>query len=128
MLNNEAGAAECTSLLAAVSAGNTAAATSAWIDVRRYEGDLCFIVDTGIVTAGSIAWAIQDADDGSGTNGAGVTPTEGAFTTVTTSNDPLVQKRTIPANSVRGWVRVVGTVTTGPALVSASLLARPKYL
>lgn len=128
MLGNEGQAAETTSLLAPVSAAATANATSSWIDVREYEGDLVFVVQTGVVTAGQIVWTIEHASDGSGTGGAGITPNEGAFTTVTTSNDPLTEKRTVPANAVAGWVRVVGTITTGPALVSASLSARPKYI
>jgi hypothetical protein len=128
MLHNEGQAATQTQLLAAVSAANTAAATSGWIDVRQYEGDLVFNVNTGIVSAGNIVWTIEDATDGSGTGAAAVTPNEGAFTTVTTANDPLSQKRTVGAGAVRGWVRVVGTITTGPAVVAADLLARPKNL
>lgn len=126
MLGNEAQAATQTQLLAAVSAANTAAATSAWIDARAYEGDLLFNVNTGIVTAGSITWTIEDATDGTGTGAAGVTPNEGAFTVVTTSNDPLSQKRTVNASAVRGWVRLVGTIVTGPAVVAADLLGRLK--
>lgn len=126
MLGNEAQAAVQTTLLAAASAAATVNATSAWIDVRGYEGDLLFNVNTGAVTAGSITWTIEDATDGTGTGLAGVTPNEGAFTAVTTANDPLSQKRTVNAGAVRGWVRVLGTIVTGPALCSADLLARPK--
>jgi hypothetical protein len=126
MLGNEGQAATQTALVAPVSAANTAAATSAWIDVRGFEGDLVFACNSGLLTAGTLDWTIEDATDGSGTGAAGVTPNEGAFTQVTTSNDPLAQKRTINASAVRGWVRAVGTIVTGPALVAASLLARPK--
>jgi hypothetical protein len=128
MLNNQGQAASVVSLLAAVSAANTAAATSAWVDARKYEGDLVFVLDVGIVTAGTLTWTIEHADDGSGTNGAGITPTEGAPTQLTTSNDPLVQKVTVPATAVKGFVRVLGTIVTGPALVSAVMLAHPKYV
>lgn len=126
MLGNEAQAAAQVALLAAVSAAATANATSSWVDVRGYEGDLLFNVNTGIVTAGSITWTIEDATDGSGTGAAAVTPNEGAFTVVTTANDPTSQKRTVNSNAVRGFVRLVGTIVTGPVLVSADLLARPK--
>lgn len=128
MLANQGQAAETTELLAPLSAAATANATSSWVDARKYEGDLVFVVQTGVVTAGQIVWTIEHASDGSGTGAAGITPTEGAFTTVTTANDPLTQKRTVPATSIAGWVRVVGTITTGPALVSASLSATPKYV
>jgi len=127
MLNNQGQAAESVQVLAAVDAANTAAATSAWIDVRKYEGDLVLQSNVGVVGAGSITPTIEDASDGAGTGAAGVTPTEGAFTAVTTANDPLIEKRTIPAGSVRGWIRYVGTIVTGPVGVGVTLLAHPKY-
>lgn len=127
MLANQGQAAAVVSLLAPGEKADTAAATSAWVDVRAYEGDLVIVLQVGTVTAGSLTPTIQDATDGSGTGAAGVTPTEGAFTAVTTSNDPLTQKRTIPAGSVRGWIQLVGTIATGPANAGAALLAHPKY-
>lgn len=122
MLNNEGQAATVAKLLDPVSAGNTAAATSGWVDVRDREGDLMFTVQVGALT-GSITWTIEDATDGSGTGAAGVTPNEGAFAAGAANQ---VQKRTIGAGAVRGWVRVVGTIVTGPALVAASVAGRPK--
>ncbi len=127
MLNNQGQAALAVQMLAAGEKANTAAATSGWIDVRAYEGDLVIISNAGTVTAGSLTPTIEDATDGSGTGAAGVTPTEGAFTAVTTSNDPLQEKRTIPAGSVRGWIRYVGTIATGPVDLGVTLLAHPKY-
>jgi hypothetical protein len=126
VLANQGQAAEAVQMLAPLSAAATANATSAWIDVRKYEGDLVIVSNIGIIT-GTITPTIEDATDGSGTGAAAVTPTEGAFTQVTTSNDPLQEKRTIPAGSVRGWIRYVGTIVTGPALVGVSLLSHPKY-
>jgi hypothetical protein len=127
MLANQGQAATHVTLLNAVSAANTAAATSAWIDARAYEGDLVFVLDTGVVTAGNIVWTVEDATDGAGAGAATIAFNEGAATTVTTGNDPLGQKRTISASAVRGWVRCVGTITTGPALVAVHMLAHPKY-
>lgn len=126
MLGNEGQAAQVTQLLVPGAKANTAGATSSWIDVRGYEGDLVFVSQVGTVTAGSLTPTIEDATDGSGTGGAGVTPNEGAFTAVTTSNDPLTEKRTINASAVRGWVRYVGTIVTGPADAAVTLMARPK--
>lgn len=126
MLANQGQAAEAVQMLAPLSAAATVNATSAWIDVRKYEGDLVIVSNVGLIT-GTITPTIEDATDGSGTGAAAVTPTEGAFTQVTTSNDPLQEKRTIPAGSVRGWIRYVGTIVTGPALVGVTLLAHPKY-
>lgn len=126
MLANEAQAATVTQVLTPGAKANTAAATSSWIDVRAYEGDLMITSQVGTVTAGSITPTIEDATDGSGTGAAAVTPNEGAFTAVTTSNDPLTEKRTINAGAVRGWIRYVGTIATGPADVAVTLHSRPK--
>mgnify|MGYP000911095107 CR=1 FL=1 len=122
MLHNQAQAASAVKLLDPVSAANTAAATSGWTDVRAAEGDLLFTVQTGAVT-GSITWTIEHASDGSGTGAAAITPNEGAFAAGAANQ---IQKRTVNAGRVDGWVRVVGTIVTGPALVAASVKYHPK--
>lgn len=114
-------------LLAPISAANTAAATSAWVDVRNFEGDLLFILLAGILT-GTLDWTLEDATDISGTGAATIAPTNGAFTQITTSNDPLGHRVTLRKHASRGFVRVKGTIVTGPALVSAEMLALPKVL
>lgn len=124
MLGNEGQAATSKILLNPVSAANTAAATSGWVDVREAEGDLVFINQVGALT-GSIAWTIEHASDGSGTGAAAITPNEGAYAAGAANQ---VQKRTVNANAVAGWVRAVGTIVTGPALVAASVSYRPKNI
>jgi hypothetical protein len=127
MMHNQGQAASAVSLLAPVSAANTAAATSAWIDVTRYEGDLVFTLHAGVIT-GTLDWTLEDATDNSGTGGAGISPNE-AFVQVTTSNDdPNIQKVTLKANKTRGFVRCVGTIVTGPAVVAASFMAHPGHV
>lgn len=111
-----------TKLLDPVSAANTAAATSGWVDVRGAEFDLMFVNQVGALT-GSITWTIEDATDGVGTGAAALTPNEGAYTAGAANQ---IQKRTVGAGACRGWVRCVGTIVTGPALVAASLHAIPK--
>lgn len=123
MMGNQGQAAEVVKMLDPVSAANTAAATSAWIDARKYEGDIAIIPQVGALT-GSITWTVEDATDGSGTGAAGITPNEGAFEAGAANQ---IQKRTINASAIRGWVRVVGTIVTGPVLVAAKLMAHPKY-
>ncbi len=123
MLNNEAQAATPIRLLDPQNAANTAAATSGWIDVRQYEGDIAIIQQVGALT-GSIAGKIQDATDGSGTGVADVTGA--AFTSVSAANN--IQEIAVSANAVRGWIRYLGTVTTGPVQVSVSALSRSKYI
>lgn len=122
MLGNEGQAAQGVALLNPISAANTAAATSGWVDVRGYEGDLVISAQLGALT-GSLTWTVEDATDGSGTGGAGITPNEGAFAAGAANQ---LQKRTLNASAVRGWIRLVGTIVTGPALVGAALLSRPK--
>jgi hypothetical protein len=123
MLNNEAGAATVVQLLNPISAANTAAATSAWVDVRQAQGDLMFTVQTGAVT-GSITWTLETASDGSGTGATGMTPNEGAFAAGAANQ---VQKRTVAARSTLGWARCVGTIVTGPSLVAATVTRRQPH-
>lgn len=122
MLGNEGQASTSTKLLDPVSAANTAAATSSWVDARTAEGDIVFINQVGAMT-GSITWTIEHADDGSGTNSAAITPNEGAYSAGAANQ---IQKRTISANTCKGYVRCVGTIVTGPSLVAASITFRPK--
>lgn len=120
MLNNEAQAATTTKLLDPASAANTAAATSSWVDVRDSQGDIMFINHVGALT-GSITWTIEHASDGSGTGAAAITPNEGAYAAGAANQ---VQKRTVSANAIQGYVRCVGTIVTGPALVAVSVSTR----
>jgi len=123
MLGSSGQAPTITKLLDPASAANTAAATSAWTAIGNAEGDVEFIVQTGAVT-GSITWTIEHASDSGGTGGAAITPNEGAFAAGAANQ---VQKRTVRAVATAGYVRVVGTIVTGPSLVSASMQRHPKY-
>ena len=123
MLHNQGQAAAVVKLLDPVSAAATANATSGWVDVRAAEGDLVFTAQVGAMT-GSITWTIEDATDGVGAGAAGVTPNEGAFAAGAANQ---IQKRTINASAVRGWIRIIGTIVTGPSLVAANLKYHPKY-
>lgn len=122
MLGNEGQAATSKKLLDPASAANTAAATSGWTDVRDAEGDLVFVNHVGALT-GSITWTIEHASDAGGTGAAAITPNEGAYASGAANQ---VQKRTVSASAVAGYVRCVGTIVTGPALVAASVSYRPK--
>lgn len=122
MLFNQGQAASAVKLLDPVSAANTAAATSAWVDVRAAEGDIVFTNQVGALT-GSITWTIEHASDGSGTGAAAITPNEGAYAAGAANQ---IQKRTVNASAVAGYVRCVGTIVTGPALVAANIKYHPK--
>lgn len=118
----EGQAATSTILLSPVSAANTAAATSAWTDVRGTAGDVVFVNEVGALT-GSITWTIEHASDSGGTGAAAITPNEGAYAAGAANQ---IQKRTVRASATQGFVRCVGTIVTGPALVAASIHRRPK--
>jgi hypothetical protein len=122
VLNGEGQAATSRLLLSPVSAANTAAATSSWINVTDATGDLMFVNQVGALT-GSITWTIETASDVGGTGGVAVTPKEGAYAAGAATQ---IQKRTIDAKDSKGFVRCVGTIVTGPALVAASVHSRPK--
>jgi len=74
----------------------------------------------GAVT-GSITGKIQDSPDGS-TGWADLTGA--AFTAVSSSNN--TQTLAINGNETRGYIRYVGTIATGPALVAVTLAGVPK--
>ena len=121
MLGNEGQAASTQIMLSPVSAANTAAATSGWIDVRGMQGDIVITVQTGAITGG-IVYTLEDASTSGGGSSASITANEGAFAAVTANT---VQTRTINAKAHRGWIRLVGTITTGPVLVAANCKSRP---
>ena len=119
MLGNEADA--CSSTLAQAAASLSAGANNgAWVDVRTIEGDVLVSINVGART-GTVAFKIQDATDIGGTGAADVSGLTLADFGASTSS-----KIVFPSTSVRGFVRLVSTVTTGPALVAATIHGRPK--
>ena len=127
-MQNILGAIEAKSLLAPVDAANTAAATSGWVDVRFSEGLILVVLHAGVLDAGTLDWTFEDANTSGGGANAAITPDSGALTQVTTSNDdPNIQLAYFDARKPRGWLKVIGTIVTGGALVSAQILHIPKY-
>jgi hypothetical protein len=126
MLANQGQACELVSLLTAASAADTAAATGTGVDISKYEGDLMVSQIVGVIT-GTLNGKLQQCDDAGGTGAADITGA--TFTEVTTSNDnPNVQKITVPAGSLtKPFLRYVGTIVTGPAIVGVVLHSHPKY-
>lgn len=117
MLLNQAGAATMTSLLDAVSAANTAAATSGagkWLDVRPYDGEILVVQQIGAVT-GSITGKLQSASDANGTGAADIS---GATFTAVSSANSTQSIAVDPKKVVGGFLGYVGTVATGPAIAS----------
>jgi hypothetical protein len=102
-----------------VSAANTAAATSGWIDMRGYKGDIIFIQTTGALT-GSLASKIQGATSSGGAGAADITGA--AFTAVSAANK--VHRCVVPATAAP-YMKYVGTVTTGPIVICVIAMASP---
>lgn len=115
MLLSQASASTSSTLIDAVSAANTAAATSGsgkWLDVRVYDGEILVTQAIGAVT-GSIAGKLQSASDANGTGAADISGA--TFTSVSSANN--VQTIAIdPKRVVGGFLGYVGTIVTGPAL------------
>jgi len=115
-----------TKVFAAVSAANTAAASSGWIDVRGYEGDIAFEISQGIIT-GTLDWTFEDSPNSGGTSNAAIVPIGGNLAQITTSNDDAHYTAVFPATQPRGWMKIIGTIVTGPALISVTIIGRKKY-
>jgi hypothetical protein len=126
MLLNQASAATATSLLNAISAAATANATSGsgkWLDVRAYDGEILVTQQLGAVT-GTIAGKLQSATDANGTSAADITGyTFGTNTANSTSTIAVDPKRV-----VGGFLGYVGTIATGPSLVSVVAAGKLKIV
>ena len=121
MFANEAFA--CTPTEALRSTSFTAGANNGpYIPVANLEGNLLFLVNVGAIT-GSVIFKLQDATDGAGTGVADLSPAvvSASLTTAGQTVALIVDKR-----KIRSHVRLVATVTTGPALLAGVLAARNK--
>jgi hypothetical protein len=128
-LSNQMGALTPLSLLNAVDAANTAAATSAYVAVTGYEGQVAVVVDVGVIDDGSLTVTFLTASAGDGTGEASIVPVGGALTAITTSNDVATYVAVFNVSQLLGYLKVVGTkASAGGVLVSYSLIGRKKYL
>jgi hypothetical protein len=119
MISSDSRAASLKVVLASVSAADTAAATSGWIDVRTYKGTLKFIINSGAVTGNTVG-KLRSASDVGGTGAADITGA--THTAISTSSQ--VRSIEIPATTAP-FIQYVGTVTTGPIVLSVTLMAHP---
>jgi len=117
---NFPGNATTVSMLAAVSAANTTAATGTGVDLKDYEGPVVITQNHGVST-GSLAGKIQDSADN--VSFADLDPSV-AFTSETTTVG--VQQVVIQSKHVRRYIRYVGTVTTGPQVVAVTMSGNKK--
>lgn len=122
---SQIGALTRTKIFAPVSAANTAAA-SAWVDARGYEGDVAVEISVGVIT-GTLDITFNTNDAGNDSGATAIVPTGGALAQITTSNDDAIYTAIFPSTALRGYLKVIGTVGTGPALIAYTLIGRKKY-
>jgi hypothetical protein len=124
---DNAGSLVARELLPAVSASNTAGATTStsggYADTQDLEGELAVVVNCGAVT-GSVTVKLQSASDANGTGAADIS---GAVASaISSANGTAII--TIPKNAMTArYLGIVGTVVTGPVLISATLIGSKKY-
>jgi hypothetical protein len=119
MISNDAIADTVVSVLPAIAASNTSDATSGWIDVRPYKGKLRFSVNTGTIT-GNVVGKLRSATASNGTGAADITGA--THTAISTASQ--VRTIVIPATTAP-YIQYVGTVTTGPVVISVTMHAHP---
>jgi hypothetical protein len=126
MLNSQASAATSTSLLDALSAAATANATSGsgkWLDVRPYDGEIIVTQNLGAVT-GTIAGKLQSASDANGTSAADITGATFGTNTANSTSKLVIDPKAVPG----GFLGYVGTIATGPSLVSVVASGKKKIV
>jgi hypothetical protein len=126
MLNSQASAATSTSLLDALSAAATANATSGsgkWLDVRPYDGEIIVTQNLGAVT-GTIAGKLQSATDANGTGAADITGATFGTNTANSTSKLVIDPKAV----VGGFLGYVGTIATGPSLVSVVASGKKKIV
>lgn len=93
-----------------------------WLPVANLEGDLLFLVGIGALT-GSVVFSLEDATDGAGSGAAALSP---AVATASLNTAGQAASLVVAKKKIRSHVRVVATVTTGPALCAGYLQSRGK--
>ena len=121
MLGNESSANTPKEALRAASY-SSGANNGPWIDVKNLEGDILFVCNVGALT-GSVVFSLQDATDGTGTGAGALSP---AVATASLNTAGQTASLRIAKRKIRSHVRVVATVTTGPALAAAVAISRDK--
>lgn len=111
-----------TILINPASCADTAAATSSWIDIRPYKGELLITAISGAIT-GSLTGKMRTATDVGGTGAADITGA--TFTAVTDAN----QTQTVVVPKGAGpFVQYVGTVVTGPVVLAVVMTGHAGYV
>jgi len=124
MLPAEAQASVLVNLLPPKNATDTAGATSGWVAIPAAEGCLVVSQIVGAMT-GTLAGTLETSPYANGANNVAMLPDDGAnFADETTDNN--TQKKVVNARKNLGYMKYIGTVTTGPVLLNILVQYRPK--
>jgi hypothetical protein len=121
------GALTAVKCLNAVDAADTAGASSPYVAVSGFEGQIAVVISTGLLDAGSVTYTFSTATDDQGAGAATIVPIGGALTAITTSNDdgtPYIAR--FDTRVLKGYFKVIATVVTGGALVAYVIIGRQK--
>ena len=125
MLNSSITRSTSIQLMVPGSKADTAAATGTGIDITAYEGYMVVTQQVGVVTGGTIAGKLQECDDAGGTNPVDIVGA--TFTSAGTSTDEVTQSIVIKVDGLKPFLRYIGTIVTGPAVVGVSAVGVKKY-
>jgi hypothetical protein len=116
-------------LIDSIDPTNTAGATSAFVDVSGFEGQVGVVITNGIIGAGgSITWTFETAVDDEGTTPDTIVPLGGALTVASEANgDSMQQLAVFNVSQLQGFLSVVGTVATDAGPISYTLVGVKKY-
>lgn len=127
MLQSQASAATVATILPALSAAATANATTStsggYLDIRPYQGELLVIQALGAVT-GTIAGKLQSASDANGTGAADIAGAVFPTNTANSTSKVVLDPKTV----VGGFLGYVGTIATGPSLVSVTVSGKKQIV
>ena len=122
MISNDARGDSDVLMLTPKSAADTSAATTAWFPTKAYKGNIAVTVAVGALT-GNITGKLRSATSDAGANAADIAGA--TFTPVSVADK--VQTVYIPATAGQ-FIQYVGTIVTGPAIVSVTMRAHPGYV
>lgn len=115
-----------TLIKAPISCADTAAASTWSGAIPASEGVVLVHIGVGVIT-GTVDFTFTTNTAASDAGATTIVPIGGALAQITTSNDVAFYLAAFPATQLRGFLKVVGTVGTGPAILSYSVITIPKY-
>jgi len=107
---------------------DTAGATSPFVDVTGYEGQIAVIITNGIIGAGgSVTWTFATSTVDEGTSPTTIVPVGGALAVANEGNEPLVQVAVFNVSQLKGFLSVIGTVATDAGPLTYVVFGQKKY-